>query len=49
MFLKARGPSVGNSLVEEDFLDLAKSPEETTEAKGVELILPKQAPLIERP
>merc|ERR1712157_499859 len=39
-FLKARGLSVGNSLVEEDFLDLAKSLEEKAKAKGVELILP---------
>merc|ERR1712012_1027071 len=40
-FLKARGLSVGNSLVEEDFLDLAKSLEEKAKAKGVELILPE--------
>merc|ERR1719150_1033001 len=39
-FLKARGLSVGNSLVEEDFVDLAKSLEEKAKAKGVELILP---------
>merc|ERR1712190_297766 len=40
-FLKARGLDVGNSLVEEDFLDLAKSLEEKAKAKGVELILPE--------
>merc|ERR1712176_924959 len=40
-FLKARGLSVGNSLVEEDFLDLAKKLEEKAKAKGVELILPE--------
>merc|ERR1719343_1220777 len=40
-FLKARGLSVGNSLVEEDFVDLAKSLEEKAKAKGVELILPE--------
>merc|ERR1712151_859108 len=40
-FLKARGLSVGNSLVEEDFLELAKSLEEKAKAKGVEIILPK--------
>merc|ERR1712241_309588 len=40
-FLKARGLSVGNSLVEEEFLDLAKSLEEKAKAKGVELILPE--------
>merc|ERR1719356_1514520 len=39
-FLKARGLSVGNSLVEEEFLDLAKKLEEKAKAKGVELILP---------
>merc|ERR1719245_297717 len=40
-FLKARGLSVGNSLVEEDFVDLARSLEEKAKAKGVELILPE--------
>merc|ERR1712039_430705 len=40
-FLKARGLDVGNSLVEEDFIDLAKSLEEKAKAKGVELILPE--------
>merc|ERR1711953_1270865 len=39
-FLKARGLSVGNSLVEEDFIDLAKSLELKAKEKGVELILP---------
>merc|ERR1719277_2674765 len=39
-FLKARGLSVGNSLVEEDMVDLAKKLEEQAKAKGVELILP---------
>merc|ERR1712151_389723 len=39
-FLKARGLSVGNSLVEEDFIELAKSLEEKAKAQGVELILP---------
>merc|ERR1719207_193442 len=39
-FLKARGLSVGNSLVEEDMIDLAKSLEEKAKAKGVQLILP---------
>merc|ERR1719379_1121077 len=39
-FLKARGLSVGNSLVEEDFLELAKSLEAKAKEKGVELILP---------
>merc|ERR1711972_935349 len=40
-FLKSRGLDVGNSLVEEEFLDLAKSLEEKAKAKGVELILPE--------
>merc|ERR1719356_732708 len=40
-FLKARGLSVGKSLVEDDFLELAKSLEEKAKAKGVEIILPK--------
>merc|ERR1712061_542557 len=40
-FLKARGLSVGNSLGEEDMIDLAKALEEKAKAKGVELILPK--------
>merc|ERR1712045_331029 len=40
-FLKARGLSVGNSLVEEDFVDPARSLEEKAKAKGVELILPE--------
>merc|ERR1711933_172304 len=35
-FLKARGLSVGNSLVEEDMIDLARSLEEKAKAKGVE-------------
>merc|ERR1719221_984325 len=40
-FLKARGLSVGNSLVEEDFLDLATKLEAQAKEKGVEIILPK--------
>merc|ERR1711953_334721 len=39
-FLKARGLPVGNSLVEEDFLDLATKLEAKAKAMGVELILP---------
>merc|ERR1712066_448808 len=39
-FLKARGLSVGKSLVEDDFVELAKSLEEKAKAKGVEVILP---------
>lgn len=39
-FYKARGLSVGKSLVEEDKLDLAKSLEVKAKEKGVELLLP---------
>merc|ERR1719386_427787 len=40
-FLKANGLSVGSSLVEDDFVDLAKKLQEQAKEKGVELILPK--------
>jgi phosphoglycerate kinase len=39
-FYKARGLSVGKSLVEDEFLDLAKSLEAKAKEKGVELLLP---------
>ena len=39
-FFKARGMSVGNSLVENDKLDLAKSLEAKAKEKGVELLFP---------
>jgi phosphoglycerate kinase len=39
-FLKARGLSVGKSLVEEDKLELAQSLEAKAKAKGVTLLLP---------
>jgi phosphoglycerate kinase len=39
-FYKARGLSVGKSLVEEDKLELAKSLEVKAKEKGVELLLP---------
>jgi len=38
--MKAQGFSVGNSLVEEDKLDLARQLMETAKAKGVEFYLP---------
>jgi phosphoglycerate kinase len=40
-FLKARGLSVGKSLVEEDFVELATKLEKQAKEKGVEIILPK--------
>ncbi|GJQ14813.1 hypothetical protein GpartN1_g6604.t1 [Galdieria partita] len=39
-FLKARGVSVGSSLVEEDKLDLAKEIEQMAARKGVKLVFP---------
>lgn len=39
-FYKARGLSVGKSLVEEEFLDLARTLEAKAKEKGVELLLP---------
>merc|ERR1711981_1371706 len=39
-FLKAKGLSVGKSLVEEDFIELAKKLEAQAKEKGVEVILP---------
>ncbi len=39
-FYKARGLSVGKSLVEDDKLELAKALEEKANSKGVELLLP---------
>ncbi len=39
-FYKARGLSVGNSLVEDDKLELARTLEKMAKEKGVELLLP---------
>lgn len=39
-FLKAKGLSVGNSLLEEDKIELAKELMEKAKAKGVKLVLP---------
>ena len=47
-FYKARGLSVGNSLVEEDKLELAKSLEEQAQSKGVELLLPSDVVLADK-
>merc|ERR1719190_344963 len=40
-FFKARGYGIGNSLVEDDLLDLVKKLEAQAKEKGVEIILPK--------
>ncbi|XQQ06071.1 MAG: phosphoglycerate kinase [Leptolyngbya sp. IPPAS B-1204] len=47
-FYKARGLSVGNSLVEDEFLDLAKSLEIKAKEKGVELLLPTDVVLADK-
>lgn len=39
-FVKASGGQIGNSLVEDDFLDMAKSIMEQAKAKGVNLVIP---------
>lgn len=39
-FFKARGLNVGNSLVEEEFLELAKKLEAVAVEKGVKIIMP---------
>ena len=44
-FYKARGLDVGNSLVEEDKLELAKNLEEKAQSKGVQLLLPSDVVL----
>ena len=44
-FYKARGLDVGNSLVEEDKLDLARNLEAKAKIKGVELLLPSDVVL----
>lgn len=47
-FYKARGLSVGNSLVEEDKLELAKALEAKAKAKGVEFLLPSDVVLADK-
>ncbi len=47
-FYKARGLSVGNSLVEEDKLELAKALEEKAKLKGVEFLLPSDVVLADK-
>ena len=44
-FYKARGLDVGNSLVEEDKLELARNLEEKAQSKGVQLLLPSDVVL----
>lgn len=40
-FMKALGGTVGNSLVEDDFIDTAKNILETAKSKGVNILLPE--------
>ncbi|QJB27145.1 phosphoglycerate kinase [Limnospira fusiformis] len=47
-FYKARGLSVGNSLVEEDKLELAKSLEAKAKEKGVTMLLPADVVLADK-
>ncbi len=47
-FYKARGLSVGNSLVEEDKLELAKELEVKAKSKGVQLLLPTDVILADK-
>ncbi len=47
-FYKARGMSVGNSLVEEDKLELARSLEAKAKEKGVEFLLPTDVVLADK-
>ncbi|MEM8504507.1 MAG: phosphoglycerate kinase [Cyanobacteria bacterium P01_D01_bin.1] len=47
-FYKARGMSVGSSLVEEDKLDLAKKLEAKAKEKGVEFLLPTDVVLADK-
>jgi phosphoglycerate kinase len=47
-FYKARGLSVGNSLVEEDKLELAKSLEAKAKEKGVDFLLPTDVVLADK-
>lgn len=47
-FLKARGHSVGSSLVEDDKIELAKELEKIAAAKGVSIILPTDVVLADK-
>lgn len=47
-FLKAQGGAIGNSLVEDDKLDLALSLIEKAKAKGVHLLLPEDSSLADQ-
>ena len=47
-FYKARGLPVGNSLVEDDKLDLARELEADAKARGVELLLPSDVVVADR-
>merc|ERR1711998_544925 len=47
-FLKARGYSVGSSLVEEDFIETAKKVLEVASSKGCKIILPSDVVLADK-
>ena len=47
-FIKARGGEIGNSLCEEELLDVANSLVEKAKAKGVNLVLPVDQVLADR-
>lgn len=47
-FYKARGMSVGASLVEEDKLELAKELEKKAAEKGVQLLLPSDVVIADK-
>lgn len=47
-FVKAQGGQIGNSLVEDDYLDLAKSILKQAEAKGVQIHLPVDAVIADK-
>ncbi|MCR4672458.1 MAG: triose-phosphate isomerase [Lachnospiraceae bacterium] len=47
-FIKAQGGSIGNSLVEEDYIEYAKEMVEKAKAKGVKMLLPTDTVVADR-
>lgn len=47
-FYRARGISTGSSMVEEDFVDMARELMDKAEAKGVKLVLPTDVVVADR-